>query len=269
MIALPAPSDSPMIATRCFGTPVFCFDPKGKIAWQFVPGHPVSDRNGDKMVPPYTTNNLLVVRGKTEAETRVVVSSNHYLGQANQVAFLAPDGRVVGEYWHPGHLLHFEQVDLDRSGRRYLLLAGVNNGNHQATLVVLDPLKISGVVTPTEMKDHRFELLNMTPAREKAVVLFPRSCMSADQPYTRVSNLQVSKDRIVVTVSEGVVESAQGFVYEFDYDLQTVNVVPGNGVELERVHRSLEARGKLDHPFDFEKESGRIKAGVIVRRAKY
>lgn len=249
-----------------FGTPVFCFGPKGKIVWQFVPGRSVVDGRDNKMTPPYPSNTLLVVRGKTNAETRVVISSNHYLGQANQVAFLASDGQVVGEYWHPGHLLHLGQVDLDGNGREKLLLAGVNNGDHQATLVVLDPLKISGLVTPQDMEDHRFELLHMGSAKEEAVVLFPRSCISAGKPYTRVSALHVNKDRIIAAVSEGIAEPDQGFVYEFDYKLRVVGVVPTNVVEVERIHRDLEAQGKLDHSFNSEKECNRLKAGVIVQR---
>lgn len=249
-----------------FGNPVLCFNSEGAVRWRFEAGREVEDGGGDHMGPPYLSSHLQVIYGRTRAETRIIVSSNHYLGQANQVAFLDTDGRVVAEYWHPGHVLHLEQADLDGSGRNKLLLAGVNNGNHKATLVVLDPLKVSGVITPKEMDDHRFALLNMAPAHERAGVFFPRSCISAGQPYTRVKNVEINKARIVVAVSEGISEREEGFVYEFDYNLQVVNVEPTNGVEVERIHRELEAQGKLDHTFNVEKECARLKAGVIVRR---
>jgi hypothetical protein len=248
------------------GTSSICFNSDGKQRWQFAPGKPVVDRSGDRMVPPYFTNNVQVILGHSPPDTRIAVSSNHYLGQANQVAFLDVAGRLVGEYWHPGHLLHSGQADLDGSGRKMLILAGVNNGNHQATLVVLDPMKIFGAVTPHEMTDHRFELLNIAPAHEKAVVFFPRSCISADQPYTRVRTLHINNDRIVATVSEGMAEGEQGFVYELDYNLRVINVVPTNGVAVERMHRDLEVQGRLTHSFDFGQECARLKAGVVVRR---
>jgi len=248
------------------GTSSICFNADGKQRWQFTPGKPVADRTGDRMVPPYFTNNVQVILGHSPTDTRVAVSSNHYLGQANQVAFLDVAGRMVGEYWHPGHLLHSGQADLDGSGRKLLILAGVNNGNHQATLVILDPMKMLGVVTPHEMKDHRFELLNMAPAHETAVVFFPRSCVSADQPYTRVRTLHINNDRIVATVSEGMAEIDQGFVYELDYNLRVMNVVPTNAVAVERMHRDLEVQGKLTHSFDLTQECARLKAGVVVRR---
>jgi hypothetical protein len=250
------------------GTPVICFHANGKIKWQFEPGRIVTDRSGDRMIPPYPANSLEVIQAKDPSKTRIVVSSNHYVSQANQVAILDIDGRVAGEYWHPGHLLHLEQVDLEGTGRNMLLLAGVNNGDHRATLVVLDPLKIIGLVTPKKMQDHRFELLNMSAAHEKAVVLFPRSCVSIGQPYTRATAVQVTKERIIVMVAEGYGELYPGLVYELDYGLHVVNVVPA-GIQMQQRHQELEAQGKLDHPFDAAKECERLKAEVIVRRSEY
>jgi hypothetical protein len=173
---------------------------------------------------------------------------------------------VMGEYWHPGHLIHVEQADLNGGGRDDLLLAGVNNGNHEAALVVLDPLKIRGMMTPTEMKDRRFGLLNMPTATEKAVIFFPRSCVSVGQPYTRAEALHVSKDRITVVTAEGTAERVNpGFIYELDYKLRVVSVTP-NGMAIARAHSELEERGKLDHVFDPETESALLKDGVVVRR---
>jgi hypothetical protein len=246
------------------GTTILCFKSNGQVRWQFQPGRAVIDGGGDHLLPPYFAFSLEVIANRNPADTRIVISSNHYLEHAHQVAFLDINGRVVGEYWHPGHLLHMEQADLDGDGRRELLLAGVNNGNHQATLVVIDPLKLSGVVTPKEMKDHAFELLNMAGAHERAVVLFPRSSISTGQHYTRASAVQVTKERIIVPVAEGTAESDPGFVYELDYALNVVNVVPGSIRTIQR-HQELEAQGKLDHPFDAVKECERLKAAVIVR----
>lgn len=248
------------------GTPVFCFRTNGDIAWQFLPGRPVSDRGG-VMVPPYWTNRVRVMIGKSAKDTRIVISSNHYADQPNQVAFLDVNGRVVAEYWHPGHLYYLEPKDLDGDGREELLLGGVNNGNHQATMVVLDPLKMSGVVTPKEMRDRQFELLNMETAKEKAVVFFPRSCISVGQPYTRVTDIHITKQRIIVFVAEGTDEREPGFTYEFDYGLHVLNVAP-TGVAVQQRHEELEAKGKLDHAYDLENECALLKSEVVVRRGE-
>jgi len=247
------------------GGRLICLAADGKIQWQFTPGRPVTDAGGERMVPPYMMAALQVIVGKTPADTRIVVSSIHYRDQPDQVAFLNVHGRVIGEYWHPGHLTCLGAADLDNDGQMDMLLAGVNNGNHQATLVVLDPLKVVGALTPKEMKDHRFELLGMPSAREKAVVFFPRSSFSAGQPYTRTRRLSVTKERVIVLVAEGVRFEDPTLIYELDYRLNVINVTPA-GAEVNYAYRALEARGAVDH--SFSEECARLKAGVIVRRER-
>lgn len=245
---------------------VACFRGNGRVRWQFTPGRAVVDGSGDHMVPPYWPNNLPVIRDTTPTATRIVVSSHHYLNQPNQVAFLNIDGKVVGEYWHPGQLLHQAVVDLEGNGKKVLLLGGVNNADHQATLVILDPLSISGAVTPYNLRDHRLALLGMPEAHERAVILFPRSCISTGQPYTRVSVLRVSKDRIVVNVTEGTQEeSSLGYVYELDYQLNVVSVVAMSVLDM-KTHQEMEAQGKVDHPYDEVKECEQLRKTVAVRR---
>jgi hypothetical protein len=176
---------------------------------------------------------------------------------------------VVPEYWHPGHLSFAAQARLAGSDHPLLLLAGVNNGDHQATMVVLDPLRMSGVGTPKEMRDHRFELLNMPAAHEVATVLLPRSTPSLGQPYTRAMAMNVTTERIIVEVSENTDSLSQiGFVYEFDYFLHVVAVTPRNGVVAAEAHRKLEAEGRLHGAWNPAAECAQLKAGVIVRWSK-
>jgi len=244
------------------GSKVLCFADNGKTKWSFTPGRPVRDR-GSLMVLPYYTSHLQVIIGKTSAETRVAVSSVHNLDQPCQVAFLDIHGKVVGEYWHPGHMYESRVVDLNHDGRKELVLAGVNNGMHQATLVVLDPLKIVGLMTPKEMLDHRFEIMDMAAAKEESVVFFPRSCISRGQPFTRAHSLRVTNERVIVTVAEGYNEGYPGFDYQLDYGLNVVDIGP-DSPNTRLAHQALEARGEVDHPFSTECD--RLKAAVIVRR---
>jgi hypothetical protein len=104
----------------------------------------------------------------------------------------------------------------------------------------------------------------MPAAQEKAVVFFPRSCISRGELYTRVQSLRVTTERIVITTAEGVDMQGPGFVYELDYGLRVQQVTPDTA-EVRRAHQALEARGEVDHPFS--EECARLKAGVIVRNA--
>lgn len=246
------------------GNQLICFAADGRIKWQFTPGRSVTNAGGLTMVPPYLISGLLVVVGKTPADTRIVVSSTHHMFDPNQVAFLDIHGKVVGEYWHPGHLRFLEAANLHHDGRMRLLLAGADNANHQATLVVLDPLKIVGQSTPKEMRDHKFELLGMPPAKEEAVVLFPRSCFSAGQPYTRANSLRVTKERLVLTVAESVLEERSPWLtYEFDYDLNVLSVT-AVAADVVYTYQALQAGGAVNH--SLPEECARLKSAVVVRR---
>lgn len=257
-------TDTSVQSDRDSGNQLLCLRQDGTTAWTFRPGYPVQDRSGDKMLPPYSLNNLQVVSGLNGREPRIVVSSHHYLSQPDQVAVLDPEGRVLGEYWHPGHLLHLTQATLRSRDHPSVLLGGVNNGYHQATLVSLNPWQVSGVSTPKNLPDWRFELIGMRAAQEEGVILFPRSCISRGQPYTRVMEVRVTPDRIVATVTEGPHEERDPrIVYELDYGLQVVNVVPTDSAREK--HRQLEASGELDHPYSLA-EFAALKTRVTYLR---
>jgi hypothetical protein len=249
------------------GSRLLCFAADGRIEWSFTPGRAVRDGAGNQMLPPFGINHLLVVQdpSRAKSETRIVVSSNHYLAYPDQVAFIDTQGTVRGEYWHPGHLLHMAQADLDGDGKEEVLLAGVNNGYHTATLVVLEPGKMSGRVTPQEMQDPRFRLLDMAAAHEKVVILFPRSCLSQGQRYTRANGLWLSPDRIRVDVNESTLDTSRdpGFYYEFDNKLDVVAVTTV-GIEMPQARDFLAA---LPSPCDPDSERERLKSAVVIRRS--
>lgn len=251
------------ISISYLGNDVFCFSDSGKVEWTFRNRHSVGDAGGSTMVPPYFVNGIQVLRRRNPADTRIVVSSNHYIEQADQVAVLDTNGHLLAEYWHPGHLTRLGKADLDGDGSEEVILGGVNNGNHQATLVVLDPWSMRGPSTPAVMDDNRFRIIGMPAAKEKAVVFFPRTVVSAKEGYTRVSEVRVLPDRIVVIVAEGMDEGAPHIVYELSYDLRVVALSPDNGVV--RRYQALVERGELDHEFN-SAESERLKGGVRVIR---
>ena len=107
----PGPGDSRLL----------CFDRYGRMKWKtpFTPGRPVRDLEG-VMIPPFYIAQILVMTGHTPDETRIVVSSIHHEEQPCQVAILDRHGRCLAEYWHPGHLGHMIQADLNGDGRNEL-----------------------------------------------------------------------------------------------------------------------------------------------------
>jgi hypothetical protein len=242
------------------GMTLICFAQDGTIKWQFTPGKAVRDSTPREYFPPYFISNVAIIPMK-ESTPRILVSSNHYLHNPNQIAMLDATGKVISEYWHSGHLLSVAHADLDGDGHEEVLLAGVNNGYRQGTVVIFDSRRVTGV---SRQPDR--QILGMEPGTERAVILLPRTCVSKNALYTRVSELRITRERrIVVVVAEGVSDARNpgGMIYEFDFGLNVVNARPDS--HLQEAHRELEAAGELDHPWT-EKENQRLRSQVVVMR---
>jgi len=238
------------------GQTLFCFSEEGEVKWEFVPGRTVKDSTGREYVPPYFISNVNIV---PFSHPRILVSSNHYLHNPNQIAMLDINGKLVSEYWHSGHLLSVAHADLNNDGIEEILLAGVNNGYRQATLVIFDSRNVSGVSSQPGR-----QILELFPGTEKAVILFPRTCVSKESSYNRVMELHVTRERrVMVAVAEGISEAKNPgvMIYELDFNLNVINARPDS--HLQEAHRALELQGLLDHSWT-EEENERLKQQVIV-----
>jgi hypothetical protein len=240
------------------GTALICFDEDGKIRWQFDPGRPIQDTR-QEYFPPYFISSVNIIPVK-DAGLQILVSSNHYLHNPNQIAMLDPSGALVSEYWHSGHLLSVLHADLNGDGVEEILLAGVNNGYRLGTLVILDSRRVSGASSQPGR-----QILGFPPGTEEAVILFPRTCVSQNAPYNRVSGLRITRERrIVLAVVEGVSEARNPgvMIYELDFRLNVVNCRPDS--HLQEAHRAMELQGVLDHSWT-EDENERLRSQVIVK----
>ncbi len=241
------------------GTTLLCFGQDGQINWQFEPGKTVRDSTGRMYDPPYFISNVRLLRIPGFG-IRILVSSNHHLYNPNQIAILSPTGQLISEYWHSGHLLWVAQADLNEDGIEEVLLGGVNNGYHQATMVVFDPRNISGASAQPGR-----QILGFPEGTEKAILLFPKTCLAQHAPYNRVMDVRVTRERrIVVVTAEGIAETQNPgvMIYQLDFDLNVLSARPDS--RLQESHRLLEVQGHLDHHWT-EEESERLRTQVVVQ----
>lgn len=240
------------------GATLICFAEDGTVRWQFVPGKRIRDTR-QEYYPPYFISNVHIVP-VPDLRPRILVSSNHYLHNPNQIAMLDPAGKLVSEYWHSGHLLSVAHADVNGDGIEEILLAGVNNGYRQATMVIFDPRRVSGASSQPGR-----QILGFPSGTEKAVVLFPRTCLARNAPYNRVFELRVTRERrIMLAVAEGVSEARNPgvMIYELDYGLKVLSARPDS--HLQENHRLMEVQGQLDHSWT-EEENEQLKRQVIVK----
>jgi transcriptional regulator with XRE-family HTH domain len=239
------------------GTTLICFGEDGTIRWQFDPGRPIRDTR-QEYFPPYFISSVNIIPVK-DAGPQILVSSNHYLHNPNQIAMLDSSGTLISEYWHSGHLYSVAHADLNGDGVEEILLAGVNNGYRLGTLVIFDSRSVSGASSQPGR-----QILGFPPGTEKAVVLFPRTCVSQNASYNRVVELRITRERrIVLAVVEGVSEARNPgvMIYELDFGLNIVNCRPDS--HLQEAHRAMELEGALDHPWT-EEENERLSNQVVV-----
>jgi hypothetical protein len=243
------------------------FSSSGRVLWTYTPGRDeVRDRRGLVHRPPYFVADFGVIPASRPEDIRIAVSSTHNLNAPTEVAILTPGGKKVGEYWHPGHLDFIAVRDIDGDTRPELLLAGVNNGEHAATILAFDPFRVQG--TPAVELESGYGLSGFPPGTEKVVILIPRSCVALTgeykTPYNRVGRWDFSKYSVTVITGEDEITGTERFIYyEFDSNLQLLGVSPS--VSLQRAHEKLEREKLLDHPM-LPGDLQRLKDNVIIRR---
>src|SRR5262249_24887572 len=142
------------------------FAQDGKIKWQFTPGRSILFGNGQWSTDIYYVHVARVLRFQRGSPPQILVSSGNSPGWTCQVALLDGRGRLLGEYWHHGHLSSMALADLEGDGSEDVLLGGVNNLFGQATLVLLDP-HLPTIPFPAHQQPFRAQRL--VPGAEKHV----------------------------------------------------------------------------------------------------
>jgi hypothetical protein len=222
------------------GTHVYCFSEGGELRWGPVATGRYVRTDEKEYRPPYLISNVMAVPCGRERLTRVLVSNCHYAHSANQIALLEPlHGKLLSEYWHAGHLPCVTHADLDADGSEEVLLAGVNNGYGQATLVVFDSADISGA---SRQIGRRW--LGIPTGSERDVVLFPRTCLSELKPHSRAVDMRlIPPGRMMVVVSEDIAEAGTDglILYELDYHLNVLSAE--SDTRFRTLHRQRELAG--------------------------
>jgi excisionase family DNA binding protein len=224
-------------------TPLICYAHDGTERWRFVPGRTVRTAT-ETFGPPFHIQNFAVTRVGQQHALRIVVTSQHYLYYPTQVALLAPDGRVLREYWHSGGLANLLVTDLAGDGMNRILLGGVHNATKTATLVVLDPETMSGASVE---ENPAYQLQGFAPGVEVARLLFPRSCMNKFlEPFLTVGALWREPSEIDIEVLHRLPPNAGASVfYHLSPDLSLKSMTVGSS--FERSHAELFVTHVLDH----------------------
>ena len=113
------------------------------------------------------------------------------------------------------------------------------------------------------MKDEHFRLLDMPEAKEELVVLFPRTCLSKKEPYTRVLVILNDEESTRVRVVEGH-DATTGLIVYYEFDPRFALKRAFLSSAYRQQHEQLEKAGALFHAAEAD-ESG-LPRGLEIRR---
>ncbi len=222
---------------------LICFSNTGKVNWEFTPGRRIPFDRGKVSSSLYSVALFRLLR----SSKRILVSGVNSPNWPCQVALLSNEGKLLAEYWHPGHLTYFALADVDRDGKEEGLLCGVNNPHEAATLVMLDLERFSRA--PREVTANQSSLPAPAPGLVKKVLLFGRSCLSQKfAPFNRAVRVTAGPDGLLVFVLEGASLVDPALIYHLDWNLAVTRITPSTQF-LSR-HQELFTQRRLDHRFN-------------------
>lgn len=203
----------PATNSKGSSTTLICYSYRGKERWRWTPGRSLPDLASEPAV--FDSVGLGVINATHGTPARIVVSSMHFPFYPSQIALLDTHGKTISEYWHSGHLYYMTLADLDGDGRQEIIASGTDNGYHQATLIVLDPDRVSGASIETVRPE--LQIHGMGIAHERLRLLFTRSDLNiAQSNYNEGQEVTVENGRIRLSVLECNVNAYCRIWYEFD-----------------------------------------------------
>jgi len=183
---------------------------------------------------------------------RIVVSSRHDIYYPHQIAIVNANGKTVSEYWHSGHLEHLTLASLDGGRSEQILSTGISNGYHEATLIVLDPDRVSGA--STEAARPEIQLHGLGVAHERLRLLFPRSDLNRDlSVYNEGGEMTVNQGRIRFPVRECMQRPSCYIWYELDGDFRLRSATADD--QFRNAHKEFYLKTKTSHSFTEQEES--------------
>jgi hypothetical protein len=175
--------------------PLFCFDRRGRELWRFRLGRPI--RFGPQDYADFSIHGFIADDLDGDGRAEVIVNSNARGFFPTQLAVLGSDGKLRGEYWNSGHLSDIACVDLNRDGRKEIVVSGQNNEYEKGCLIIFDTDRVAGC-SPQSI--DRFVSPGIPAGTQRAYLLFPRSDVGLSEfPTENATPIDVvSNDLIIV-----------------------------------------------------------------------
>lgn len=251
---------------------VICYGGDGRELWRFQPDFRV--RTSTRMLTnAWMPGSVAVASAKPNGPMDIWVSFLSRDSSPSVVARLSNSGKLQSYYLHSGHLHVLRLWNRGPERKTVLLAAGINNRREMATVVVLDPDRLSGVSGEPGSREE--QLLGQLSQSEIARLFFPRTRLNREiAEYNGVRDLRTSEEHLEVLTDEeqmGAKGSAAIVRYDLNLDFRVLGVRFHD--VFEPVHHKYFRQGLLDRDFDSReiaelRDGYDVEAGSSAHRAR-
>jgi len=249
----------PAMDPKSQSTTLICYSDSGKEEWRWTPGRALAEVKEFPSV--YITMGFGVLAPTKNQSRRIVVMSRHEYYFPTQIALVDSKGKTLSEYWHSGPLFHFKLTNL--AGQDEVVASGISNGYLQATLLVLDPNRISGASSETTRPE--VQIHGMGAPNERLRLLFTPSDLNRDlYRYNEGLAPVFSPGRIQLDVKECWLTVSNGCTIVYGFDDQ-FNLLSASAEDtFLNAHKAFYLKNKVDHPFNSDEEAQFQKVRCLV-----
>ena len=246
------------------GIPTFliCFSNRGEARWEFPLGHEKSlgDR---KFGVKYILRFLFPVESHGKNYLLSIAGNTPWFPA--QVALLdAQTGRLIDEYWHPGHITAAIIRDIDKDGIPEAILGGFNHPGPGLGYPALAVLKIPFVKRSPPADEPSYSLRSFSGGQEYRYFLLPRTDITEVLgTLTHVSALSADGDNQLQLTTFSYdfrytpTPVVSNLIYKLNSGFRILDLWPPDNHYAQ--HEELFRAGRLNHEFDDQERRALMK----------
>jgi len=227
---------------------IYCFKEDGNLLWKNYAGAPFLDFETPKWKhTQWNIVNVLFREIKNKKYLFAFIRDNVYAPSA-VVKLDAITGNYISSFYNCGHILGVTEFDINDDNNNEFIVAAVNNGFRAATLIVLSPERLEGIVPSVET----FYSKNITKGSELFLIKLPWSDFGKKKStanFNSISDLRLGEKTFTVYTEEVYVENTGknlNILYDFDKQMKVQNVI--GSVTFVTEYEKEYSQGKVSVP---------------------
>jgi len=235
---------------------VACFSSEGNQVWEYYFRDTVLSVEMEHS--SYYVSHIIDTVTINETKAIVCFAANVLYPSAVYFLDLKTGERIGTTMWHTGHLQSGKIIDINKDGKKELIMFGLSNAYRRVIAFSVDIDKIDGQL-PTEGVR---KFVGLKDAEINAYVLLPNTdyTLYLTSNYNRIlpGNISINEnvDGIFNYLMEGEFPNYKGILIELDGNLNVTKIDPS--LEFEIARDSLVVKGELKLPLTHTEEYQKI-----------